>query len=244
MNPEIEKLIDLAIADGQITEKERNVILKKAIELGADADEAEMILDGKLHQLEASKPKQKEKVGNIKTCPACGAAVKSLSLSCEDCGHEFTNVGVNNILNDLLKKINSVNFNSYQFEVDYYSHIASIIRSSAIPYTAEEIFQFGVKAVSEIRVHTGFWEEDSSAWKSKVEDCILKLKMIESQNPKYIQLRTELEITLKRKSKKLNQNNLKTWLIILCIIAVFVVGFYFIFKYGPNSPFKENIIQK
>jgi hypothetical protein len=32
MNPEIEKLIDLALADSQITEKERNVILKKAIE--------------------------------------------------------------------------------------------------------------------------------------------------------------------------------------------------------------------
>ena len=58
MHLEIEKLIDLAIADGQITEKERNVILKKAAELGVDADEVEMVLDGKLHQLEASKPKQ------------------------------------------------------------------------------------------------------------------------------------------------------------------------------------------
>lgn len=64
MHPEIEKLIDYAIADGQITEKERNVILKKAAELGVDTDEVEMVLDGKLHQLEASKPKQKEKVGD------------------------------------------------------------------------------------------------------------------------------------------------------------------------------------
>jgi uncharacterized tellurite resistance protein B-like protein len=30
MHPEIEKLIELALADGQITEKERNVILKKS----------------------------------------------------------------------------------------------------------------------------------------------------------------------------------------------------------------------
>ena len=41
MNPEIEKLIDLIIIDGQITEKERNVILKKAAELGVDSDELE-----------------------------------------------------------------------------------------------------------------------------------------------------------------------------------------------------------
>jgi uncharacterized membrane protein YebE (DUF533 family) len=30
MNPEIEKLIDLALADGEITDKERAVIIKKA----------------------------------------------------------------------------------------------------------------------------------------------------------------------------------------------------------------------
>lgn len=45
MNSEIEKLINLAIADGQITEKERSVILKKATQLGIDADEVEIILD-------------------------------------------------------------------------------------------------------------------------------------------------------------------------------------------------------
>lgn len=48
MHPEIDKLIDLALADGQITEKERNVTLKKAAELGVDADEVEMILGGKM----------------------------------------------------------------------------------------------------------------------------------------------------------------------------------------------------
>ena len=50
MHPEIEKLIDLALADGQIAKKERNVILKKAAELGVDADEIEMILEGKISE--------------------------------------------------------------------------------------------------------------------------------------------------------------------------------------------------
>ena len=45
MHPEIEKLIELALADGQVTERERNVILKKAKSLGVDEDEVEMILD-------------------------------------------------------------------------------------------------------------------------------------------------------------------------------------------------------
>ena len=48
MNPEIEKLIEFALADGVITDKEREVIRKKAEKLGEDPDEAEMILDAKL----------------------------------------------------------------------------------------------------------------------------------------------------------------------------------------------------
>ena len=48
MNPELEKLIDFALADGVITDKEREIIRKKAEKLGEDPDEAEMILDAKL----------------------------------------------------------------------------------------------------------------------------------------------------------------------------------------------------
>ena len=111
MHLEIEKLIDLALADGQITEKERNVILKKAAEFGVDADEVEMTLDGKLHQLEASKTKQKEKVGNIKTCPACGASAKAMELSCSDCGHVFTNVKANSTVQKLFEELQKIGCN-------------------------------------------------------------------------------------------------------------------------------------
>lgn len=92
MHREIEKLIDLGLADGQIKEKERNVILKKAAELGVDQDEVEMTLDAKLHQIQATQAKpNKEKVGNIQTCPACGAEKKSFSTNCFSCGHEYVN---------------------------------------------------------------------------------------------------------------------------------------------------------
>lgn len=93
MNDEIEKLIDLALTDGQLTEKEKTVIINKAAALGIDRDEIELILEGKIQQLELARSKStKEKVGNIKTCPACGASAKSFKTNCEECGHEYSKV--------------------------------------------------------------------------------------------------------------------------------------------------------
>jgi len=82
MRPEIEKLIDLALADGKITEKERNVILKKATELGVDTDEVEMVIDGKKHLNE------KKSIGSQIKCPACGNRISGLSKTCA-CGYVF-----------------------------------------------------------------------------------------------------------------------------------------------------------
>jgi uncharacterized protein (TIGR02145 family) len=48
MNPEIEKLIEMALVDGQVTDKEREIILRKADKLGLDVDEVEMYLEGKI----------------------------------------------------------------------------------------------------------------------------------------------------------------------------------------------------
>ena len=48
MNAEIENLIEMALADGEVTEKERAIIFRKADTLGEDKDEVEMILDGKI----------------------------------------------------------------------------------------------------------------------------------------------------------------------------------------------------
>jgi hypothetical protein len=47
MHPELDKLIEMALADGQVTDKEREIILRKAEKLGLDMDEVEMYLEGR-----------------------------------------------------------------------------------------------------------------------------------------------------------------------------------------------------
>jgi hypothetical protein len=146
MNPELEKLIDFALADGVITDKEREIIRKKAEKLGEDPDEAEMILDAKLamqnKETAASVPsstpppvaatpptpstppppamppptaKQKSsKVGNIMTCPACGATVNAMELNCSECGHEFRNVNSSDSIEHLKSEIKKIHKNAME----------------------------------------------------------------------------------------------------------------------------------
>ncbi len=45
LTPELEQLIQYALADGVLTDKERAVLMKKAEAAGVDLDEFEMILE-------------------------------------------------------------------------------------------------------------------------------------------------------------------------------------------------------
>ena len=81
-NEQIEALISAALADGMLTEKEKQVLFKKAQAQSIDLDEFEMVLDARIVELEkaekakaaASAPKS-NKLGDVKKCPNCGAPV-------------------------------------------------------------------------------------------------------------------------------------------------------------------------
>lgn len=95
-NEQLEQLIDAALADGELTEKEKQILFKKAQDFGVDLDEFEMILDGRLYKLkqnqaQPSAPKS-EKFGDIRKCPSCGAILQAFQTKCPDCGFEFKGV--------------------------------------------------------------------------------------------------------------------------------------------------------
>ena len=141
MNPELEKLIDFALADGVVTDKEREIVRRKAEKLGEDPDEAEMILDAKLAMQSKDAvsstppspppiaappttpppvvppPTQKQKsskVGDIMTCPACGVTVNAMELNCSECGHEFRNVESSDSLEHLKSEIKKIHKNAME----------------------------------------------------------------------------------------------------------------------------------
>lgn len=96
-NEKIETLISAALADGILTEKEKQVLFKKAQAEGIDLDEFEMVLDARLvekNKKETSAPKS-NKYGDVRKCPACGAMVPALSGACPECGYEFSGIEAN-----------------------------------------------------------------------------------------------------------------------------------------------------
>ena len=102
----IEQLISAALADGVLTEKEKQILFKRAQDQGIDLDEFEMVLDARLYEAELAEiekeKKEKEqsapksdKYGDVRKCPACGAIVGAFKGFCPDCGYEFSNVDAN-----------------------------------------------------------------------------------------------------------------------------------------------------
>jgi len=147
MHPEIENLINMALADDEVTEKERAIILRKAESLGLDKDEVEMILDGRITLMmkeknasqNQSKPKS-NKEGDLKKCPSCGAPVKSFATVCSDCGHEFRNIEASNSVKDFFRMLNDFESNT---EEDTDNPLKAITGTMAKIYSDGGVFGGG-----------------------------------------------------------------------------------------------------
>lgn len=120
---EIEKLINLALEDGELTEKEKQVLFKKAQAKGIDLDEFEMYLDTRIARLSKNKkqdsnlsaPKSTptaqttQTEGKIRKCPICGGTVPAFATNCPDCKYDMGGVGISSsVAKELSQKIDEI----------------------------------------------------------------------------------------------------------------------------------------
>lgn len=110
----IEALIKAALADGVLTEKEKQILFKRAQQEGIDLDEFEMVLDARLYELQKDAAKEAEKseaapksdkFGDVRKCPACGSIVVGGMAVCEECGYAFSNVDANRTCQRLFEEL-------------------------------------------------------------------------------------------------------------------------------------------
>ena len=86
---EFNDLLNAALTDGIITAQERAVLINKAISIGIDPEEANLLID-------ASEQKVNQDIDAAarlkrgKTCPFCGGSIPQLADQCPHCGGAIT----------------------------------------------------------------------------------------------------------------------------------------------------------
>ena len=168
----IEALISAALADGVLTEKEKQVLFKRAQAEGIDLDEFEMVLDARLVELqkaektktEASAPKS-NKYGDVRKCPVCGAMIPALAGVCPECGYEFSGIEANSSskqLADLLLKTEIIDQKK------------QIIESFPIPLTKADLAEF----VTSLKFKAlDIDDELSASYLKKFAECTEKIRI-------------------------------------------------------------------
>lgn len=234
MNPELEKLIDMVVADGQITEKERAVVIKKAIELGIDPDEAEVHLDGKLHQInQVNKQvvfpappleKKSNKEGDIKKCPGCGAPVTSFNTKCSDCGHEFRNTEANSGVKQLEEKLSKIPVDDLYYE----TKVANLIKTHPIPNTKEDLFEMlsymsgKVLSSSDVQISGN---EITHAYHSRALEVINKLMFMADVDPIILKRVEDIKNEMTKHKGKSNIKAIITAVVILGLLyGMYLIG--------------------
>lgn len=246
MTEKLKKLISLAITDGVITDKERDILLKNALESGVDLDEFEMELDARLferqQELKAQtasqitpppapeKPKS-NKEGDVKKCPSCGASVQSFVLNCSECGHEFRNTKSNNTIKDLEEKINSLK--GQESDLEYEEKLAVIIRNHPIPNNKEDLFEMfsymSSKVLSSSDVQIG-GSDLTHAYKSRALEIMTKLQFMEGVSVEVIEKMKNIEFRMSKHQSKSQRKSVITVFVILPIAFGMIYFFYWIIK--------------
>lgn len=86
---ELDALIKVYLTDGVLTDKERQVILKKAEGMGLDRDEIDLYLSAQVQKIDqATDAAVRRQRG--KQCPHCGTYVSQLTDKCPECGQYIT----------------------------------------------------------------------------------------------------------------------------------------------------------
>ena len=198
-DPQLEKLVDMALEDGVITEKEKDILVKRAKLLGIDLDEFEMYLDSRLASLsniQNTTPSQM-KFGDLLKCPSCGASVPSLTIICKDCGFEFRNIKANSSVKEFSEKLGKAT-KTYSKTKNVDSGLSEseevclqIIESFPIPNTKDDLMEFAFYFAPKITTYSFFneWNEGLSGlndkYIKKYQEIILKAKVIGKDDPSF-----------------------------------------------------------
>lgn len=209
----LEEVIEAALADGVLTDKERAVLHKRAMAEGVDPDELDVVIEGRLAKMKRQtdwlKPAPPQnlpngKVGNVMKCPACGAPYQPGMGQCPECGHVFQNIagnnsaqrladGISEITNRFSAKIASASdkrtgvfsfSEKYNLQIQMNDEISNFIASFVIPNAKDDLIQF-MCSMDALRKVEG---DLQGVYAAKYRETISKAKIIFPNDPQVMQL--------------------------------------------------------
>ena len=207
---ELEEVIEAALADGVLTDKERAVLHKRAQAEGVDPDELDVVIDGRLAKMKRQEdwlrpapPKEatNQKYGNVLKCPSCGAQVVGGSALCPECGYAFSNVGANSSYEKLFAKLEAIEV-AYRHKVEPFIPIfgvsnkvkekANVIRMFPVPNTRADLLEFLASMSAQIssmkqNQSMQVFEEQTmrKAYEAKYEECVNKARISFANDPDF-----------------------------------------------------------
>ena len=191
---ELTEFIDQYLTDGVLTEKERNVLLKKAEALGLDRDEVDLYLDAEIQKIEmqsdAARRKEKGKL-----CPFCETPIPMFTDKCPECGNSITPEATKE-LNEIIEKLEEA---LIDFKDSY-----DMVRSKA-------------QAERYIRKAELYYENNPKVQKLL---AIVKSEMIKSEK---LYLSTQKKEKKRNRRKKILTSKLFWWLLIMAIGGILIL---------------------
>lgn len=205
----IEQLIKAALADGVLTEKEKQILLRRAQEEGIDLDEFGMVLDARITELQnaatekavKSTPKS-NKLGEVRKCPVCGALAPALAVSCAECGYEFTGIEASSSTQKLAKLISDVSQKSLNRSAKD-DAIYEAVNSFPIPNMKDDLFDLMM------------WLKNQG-YRRKFNECIERAQYLYPNDPLFARIINED----KANDKKTTRQALVIIILLLPLLAL------------------------
>ena len=216
MHPDIEKLINIAKECGELTAKQKEIILRKAEKLGEDVDEVEMLL-------ESIRPKQviKEptKVAEKRMkCPNCGAIISETTFTCPECGYVLqrenkASEDARGVINRLQERLSDASKQTNKTEawLDPTSPTkrqASVVNTFTMPTTKEGLIQLLEFSYSNyISIGNAYQDMQlkplKNAWYGKTIQAYNTLARIGGNDPEIQSLLENYSLLISKEKKKL-----------------------------------------
>lgn len=243
-NEKLEQLIDAALTDGELTEKEKQILFKKAMVMGIDLDEFEMVLDSRLAKLQQEKKAKEQeaapksnKFGDVKKCPACGAIVQSYQGVCLECGYAFENIEANRLSKKLDESIQAI-LNEYKISGNNKTDIKSLIHSIMdkraeemderirqiisnfpIPNTKSDLMEFILSLESKIQVSDYY----TDAYWVKYQECLAKASFLFPNDKEMLRLLSNSKKTKPAATRAREKRNIRAFALLFLLLFLMMI---------------------